>query len=263
MHKIAILITTFMKDAIMYKTVQSIVDNYTEDCVVLIADQGYQSDEKIITYDYFKSQIPCEVFYLPFDCGLSYARNYLVQKAHDMNLPYVLMGADSIQFLTKYDFNPIITFLEQESYRGVVGFELNGSKCPWEYLMSLDKNGIHFNVSNEITIFQGIKYKKVDICRNIFLAKTDTLIGLWDNEMKLAEHELAFLEYKKRGYSVHWTDSIIFKKCSGNTSVEYQIYRKRFSDFQKILKQKLGISTWVTYSPDVMKEIHEYQAKHK
>ena len=128
--------------------------------------------------------------------------------------------------------------------------------------MDVNPNSIKLSVSDTYVENNFIKYKKVDICRNIFLAKTDTISNLWDDEMKLCEHELAFLEYKKRGYEVYWTDYLSFKKISTNTSEEYKIYRDRLGNYQKILKQKLNISGWVSYSPEAMKEIKEYKRKY-
>jgi glycosyltransferase involved in cell wall biosynthesis len=247
MPKIAILITTFLRDSALYKTVQSIVDNCPDNCTVLIADQGYQTDEKIITYDYFKSQIPCEVFYLPFDCGLSYARNFLVNKAKELGYEYCLVSSDSIQFTKKYNFEPIVELLETTEEYGLCGFDLENSKCPWEYKIDIQPNGIHLIPSEDILSFNGKIYRSVEICRNIFLAKTNSINGLWDNEMKLGEHELAFIEYKKRGYKVFWTDSIKFKKNNAAGGDEYKEYRKRLGDYLKLLRKKLNISGWVVY----------------
>jgi glycosyltransferase involved in cell wall biosynthesis len=135
MDKIAILITTFLRDNLLYKTLQSIVDNYSDNLIILIADQGYHSQEKDTTIEYYKSQIPLEYYQLPFDCGLSFARNFLVQKVSEMNIPYCLISADSIQFINKYNFQSIIDFLESNSSYGLVGFDLEESKCPWEFYM--------------------------------------------------------------------------------------------------------------------------------
>ena len=259
---IAILITTFLRDSLLYKTLQTIVDYYPNNCTVLIADQGYNSSDKDVQIDYYKSQIRLEYYKLPFDCGLSYSRNYLISKAKALNIPYILMCADSIQFSQPYNFEPIIKTLEADAQLGIVGFDLVGSKCPWEFDMEVTPTGIKMLSSSNYTEFEGIKYKKVDICRNIFLAKTDTMLNLYDNEMKLMEHELAFLEYKKRGYKVYWTDTISFKKVTTITSDEYQNYRKRLSDYRPLFEQKLGIRGWVKYAPEAMREIKEYKAKH-
>ena len=231
----------------MYKTVQTIVDNYTKDCIVLIADQGYADSEKDITIDYYKSQIPLEYYRLPFDCGLSYARNYLVRIANEKNIPYVLISADSIQFTQPYNFQPVIDFLEQDKKRGIVGFLDKGRKCAWEYNVDVIKQGIQFSNSTNYIKFEEINYLKVDICNNLFLAKTDTLLNLYDEELKLGEHEMAFIEYKKRGYEVYWTDSYVFKKVTSRNNAEYETYRKRLQDYLKLVKQKLGINGWVIY----------------
>jgi hypothetical protein len=263
MDNIAILITTFLRDSLLYKTLQTIVDNHTNDCIVLIADQGYNSSDKDVQIDYYKSQIKLEYYKLPFDCGLSYSRNYLISKAKELNIPYILMCADSIQFSQSYNFEPIIKTLKSDAQLGIIGFALEHSKCPWEFNMEVTPTGIKMLSSSNYTEFEGIKYKKVDICRNIFLAKTDTMLNLYDNEMKLMEHEIAFLEYKKRGYKVYWTDSISFKKVTTITSDEYQNYRKRLSDYRPLFEQKLGIKGWVKYAPEAMREIKEYKEKYK
>lgn len=262
MNNIAILITTFLRDSLLYKTLQTIIDYYPNNCTVLIADQGYNSSDKDVQIDYYKSQIKLEYYKLPFDCGLSYSRNYLISKAKELNIPYILMCADSIQFSQSYNFEPIIRILESDTQLGIVGFALEHSKCPWEFNMEVTPTGIKMLSSSNYTDFEGIRYKQVDICRNIFLAKTDTMLNLYDNEMKLMEHELAFLEYKKRGYEVYWTDSYVFKKITSRNNAEYESYRKRFGDYRRLFEQKLGIKGWVIYSPEAMKEIKEYKKQH-
>lgn len=244
-YKIAILITTFLRDSLLYKTLQTIVDNYTQNCIILIADQGYSSSEKDLNMDYFYSQIPIEYYRIPFDSGLSYSRNFLIQKAKEMNIPYILMSADSIQFLQPYNFQPVIEFLENNDKVGKVGFDLEGSICPWEYLIKLTPQDIRFIKSEEWKEFNGKKYLRIDICRNIFLAKTKSLIEIpYDNEFKLAEHEEQAIRYKEK-YLTYWTDTYLFKRISGHNSTEYNIYRKRFREYQKLLKQKFGLSGWV------------------
>jgi len=246
---IAIILTTFLRDNLLYKTLQTIVDNYTKDCILLIADQGYNSNEKEITIDYIKSQIPCEYYKLPFDCGAYFARNFLVKKAQEMNIPYCLVIADSIQFSEHYNFDNIIKFLEQDEKRALVGYELLNSKANWEYLMELTPKGIKFSYPTEFTEFNGIKFAKVDICRNIYLAKTKVLINSpYDEELKLGGHELNFWNLKQKGWECYWTDSLTFKRVS-NTNNEYDTYRKRFGDYLKIAKEKLGITGWIVYPP--------------
>jgi glycosyltransferase involved in cell wall biosynthesis len=249
-YKIAILITTFLRDKLLYKTLQTIVDFYPNESIVLIADQGYNDEEKNINLDYIKSQIPCEYYRLPFDCGLAYARNYLIQKAHEQQIPYVLMLADSIRFIASYRFEPIMQFLELEDNRALVGFDLAGSKCPWEFLMEVTPKGIKMYRSTKHTFFGNIKLTQIDICRNVFFAKTAAILNLYDNDMKLCEHELAFLELKKRNYKAYCTDAYVFERVNNSNTKEYETYRRRFQDYRKLFQEKLDISGWVILPKD-------------
>ena len=43
-----------------------------------------------------------------------------------MNINYRFLTADSIHFIKQYDFNPIISFLEEDDIRGIVGLDLYG-----------------------------------------------------------------------------------------------------------------------------------------
>ena len=82
--KIAILLTTFLRDKLLEDSLISIKKNYNSDWTILIADQN-----EVLTKDkyyFLKHNIKDFVSYkhhkLPFDCGLSKARNFLVQDAH-------------------------------------------------------------------------------------------------------------------------------------------------------------------------------------
>jgi hypothetical protein len=258
-YQIAICITTFLRDNLLFKNVQTYIDNYTENTILLIADQGYHSKEKDEFYAYVKSQIPCEVYYLPFDSGLSYGRNYLVQKAKDMNIEFCIISADSLQMLAKYDYTTIIDFLKSDKSYGLVGFEDAGGKCCWEFNLDVQPEGIHLSLSDKHLTYGTLSLKQVDICGNIFLAKTDAILNLWDNEMKLAEHELAFIELKKREFKVFFTDTIKFKRVTTGNTKEYEQYRNRWKDYIALLKDKLDIDTWVIYDKGVMEEIRKWK----
>ena len=245
MYKIAIILTTFIRDNLLIQTLQTVVDNFPEDCILLVVDQGYHSEDKNIMYDYVKSQIPLEIYYMPFDSGLSAGRNFLVNRAKELDIPYCLLGADSIQFTEHYDFVNIIKFLESDENHALVGFELEGSKCPWEFNYTLEKDGFHFIESNEFAEFDGQTFKKIEICRNIFLAKTNILFtSPWRDELKLSEHEVFFNDLKEKSYNCFWTDSIKFKRHSTKNE-EYMSYRDRFGYYQQKMMQILNITGWI------------------
>lgn len=242
MPNVAVIITTFLRDNLLYKCLQSIVNNYTPNLKVFVADQGYNDDEKNITIDYYKSQLDLEYFKIPFDSGLSYGRNFLVQKAVDYNIPYCLIIADSIHFSQSYDFSSFIDFLESDKSYGLIGFELLNSKCAWEFLLKIENRTLYYLPANNYIIHNQIQYKKVDICRNCFLAKTKAVLNLWDNEMKLSEHTVSFIELQKRNYKVFWTDTISFQRNSPRPSKEYESYRKRTQEYRKLAMLKMDIT---------------------
>lgn len=204
MNNLAILITTFLRDNLLYKTIETIVFHSTEGCILLIADQGYADSEKDITIDYFKSQIPLEYYKLPFDCGLSIARNYLVQKTLEKNIPYCLVMPDSIQFTEKYNFEPLFNDLD-----------------------------------NDVIINFKLKNIEPIALKDILLASTKRLINLWDEEMKIYEYQLAFSECIKRGYKIIWNEDYHFKKVKSRSTEEYQTYCKRIKEYKKLSEQKL------------------------
>jgi GT2 family glycosyltransferase len=234
MNRIAIIITTFNRDELLANTVANILNYWNPDYRLFIGDQSPNDG---------KTQLYADFMYydLPYDCGLSYSRNFLVQKAYDMGFKYVLLSADSIQFTQECDFRPIINFLESNQNYGVVGFELLNSKCPWEYYLEKKDNALYYIKSNDYFTYNNINFKKVDICRNIFLAKTEIILNLWDNEQKLSEHTLAFWNLKQKGYKVFWTDFLTFNRFTNQNNPEYDKYRKRTGEYRKLAYKKLGI----------------------
>jgi hypothetical protein len=238
----------------MYLTTQSIVKNFPSNAILLIGDQGRRTEEKDQYYQKLKEQVPCEVHYFDFDCGAYFARNRLVERARSLECPFCLIGADSIGFIGQYNFTPIINFLLQDNKRALVGFDLKDSKCNWEYLMELTQNSIQFSYSNEYIQFDNIKFKRIDICRNIYLAKTQILLDVpYDEELKLGGHELNFINLKNAGYSCYWTDKYIFQRYSSFdnweginiSSKEYLDCRKRIGMYKNLAMKKLNINGWV------------------
>ena len=201
-YKLAILIPTFLRDNLLYKTIQSIVSYYTSNSHILIADQGYCATEKETTIDYFKSQIPLEYYKLPFDSGLGVSKNFLVQKAFELNIPYCLIMSDAIQFVESYNFEPLFK--------------------------DLDNTILNFKLQNVDPI----------ALKDIFIAKTNLIGDLWDLEMKIYEYKLAFNECINRNYKIIWNDSYNFKKSKYRASDEYYSYAKRIKDFKKLSEQK-------------------------
>jgi hypothetical protein len=184
------------------------------------------------------------MYYLSYDCGLSFARNKLVKFAAERNIPYCLISADSIQFTEKYDFTNIIDFLNSDPTYGIVGLDLLG-RCAWEKDMRLVP-GEYFELSpakrDKVREFQ-----PVDICRNFFIAKTQCLLdNPWDNDLALAEHESFFYELKTNtNWKVFCTNTIKGKYVDYKPE-EYKAKRNRmYLEYRQKLLNKYNIKGWV------------------
>jgi len=249
--KIAILLTTFLRDELLYKTLQTIVEFFPKDTILIIADQGYGSEAKLIEIAKIKEKIACEYFQLEFDCGLSFARNYLVQKAQMLDCKYCLLTADSIQFTKNtQNLDSIIEVLEQHEEVGIVGFDILGRQS-WEYYLIITE-GFKLIKSDDYIEYNGQQFKQVDVCRNFFLAKTKTLLeNTWDNDLKLAEHEDFFYRLKSTSYKVIFTNAIS-AYYQDEKSTKYLQYRNRlYSLYSTKLKQKYNIKRWLIYDQPI------------
>jgi len=247
-NKIAILYTTFLRDELMKKTMDSILSNWNNDYILLIGDQNPTEDKRNKLKALSNAGYNIEYIELPFDCGLSAARNALVKRAFELGIEFCLLTADSISFDEKYNLEPVMSFLRASDKRAIVGFELN-NRISWEYDMELIP-GKYFYLSipkRSSLIENGLPFQPCDICRNIFLAKTSVLHEVqWDEQFKLLEHEDFAHRIKQAGYLVFYTDKILFDYILYKPSI-YNYYRKHTSPYMKLLKKKYNITGWVQY----------------
>lgn len=255
--KIAIIYTTFLRDKLMYQTVQSILDNFPNDCILLIGNQSYKTDtERLDGFSNFNvnndnpCHFPISYYNLPFDCGLSYSRNFLVKKAQELGCKYVLITADSIKFTKKYNFELIINFLKEKEKRGIVGLGLDNRQY-WIYNMELIP-GKFFKLNKDnlkAVNSQGIQFTSCEVVANFFLAKTQCLIdNQWDNELKLVEHEDFFWRLKQNtNWKVYYTDYIKAQYINQKPKKYLEFRQRMYTEFKQKMQKKYGITGWLQY----------------
>ena len=253
--KIGILITTFLRDELLYKSIQSIADNWQDNFELIIVDQG-EMDTNKHKWILDKNLNSC-YYSVPFNSGLSYCRNFGVQKAKELGCEYVFIGSDSFLFnKSLQNINTITDLIEISDY-DLIGFELANSICGWEAKLNLiegesfeldfiNKQDImseYFNLPDNRPIIL-----QCDIVRNFFIAKTESLLNVkWDENLLLGEHEDFFWQYKQAGYKCGWTDYISATKLTDRPP-EYAKFRKQnFKEGIKKLREKYNINGWVTY----------------
>lgn len=258
MINIAIIYTTFLRDALFQQTIQSILGLREEkqiSFVLLIGDQnlrGPQLSQQLLYKNYIRVNITH--FFLPFDCGVSFARNYLMQYASHLGISYCLLTADSIAFTTE-TINRLpaaIQFLQNHPKAGILGFDLK-DRVPWEYNMDIRNNSFFISKPGPLQTdpLTGLRFNYCDICRQFFLAKTDTLLSVkWDEQLKIGEHEDFFWRYKLAGHKVCWTPDITGQYIDYKPA-EYVKYRNRqYTEFRQILFNKYRLNNWVEYAQE-------------
>ena len=248
MNKIAVIITTFLRDDSLRKCLNSLICNIPNNDHIIIVDQGNKVDV-VLKDEEAKKRVHYKK--IPFNSGLSMARNVGVSIANKLNCEYVVMGSDS--FLFGMSINNINYLADNYLFgQDIIGFELSGCKCGWEAMIDLipEKNFIldFIEKTPENSISDMIKLYKCEIMRNFFIAKTQVLLDTpWDEDLKLGEHEDEFWRLKEKGIKCAWTDFIKAQKMNIHNA-EYMKYRQQnFNGGLAKIKEKYGISGWVKY----------------
>jgi len=233
--KIAMCLTTFLNDNSLACSVASILNNWNMKYMLLIGDQC-PSDEKANVYSNF-------MYYdLPYDCGLSYSRNFLVQKAKELNCDYCLITADNIYFTQQYDFSPIIDFLESDPNNGIVGLNIS---YRWMYNLSIENKEWKLIPNVELKRYKEIDYYRYDLIPNFFIAKIQCLLdNKWDDNLKMSEHLDFFWRLKiNTNYKVYYTNYINAKRIPCREG-DYGKMRQRHltNEFRSLAWAKYGLT---------------------
>lgn len=240
--KIAIILTSIERDKLLFQAIQSIRDNIQSNWVLII---GWQSKDKAMSF----SHPQIYSYELPYNCGISYARNDLIIKAYALGCTHVLLTADSILFtesMKKIDY--LITKLDENNY-DLIGLNLE-NRIPWEANLEFIPNE-SFQLD---FIDQKDKEKDLlvpcDIVRNFWLAKIESLIRVpYDEQLIMAEHEEWFWRFKQMGYKVCCTNYCTGTYNKGTETPEYnKIRQTNFRLGIQRLKEKYNIKNWVTYN---------------
>ena len=244
--KIGIIITTFERDELLYKSVESLLENKCSNFELIIVDQGNISPEKQEWI--LNNNLINNYYYIQYNSGLSFCRNYGVKIATQKQCEYVLMGSDgfifnnSIQYINYYIDNNLFNY-------NLVGFQLKNCVCDWEANLNLIPYQ-HFELDFIEKKYQSFYVLpiKCDIVRNFFLAKTDSLLNVqWDNNLKLREHEDFFWRFKQAGYKVGWTNYIYAEKMTERPNQYKKLRQKNMQEGLEYLKKKYNIQKWIQY----------------
>lgn len=239
-REIAIIIPTFLRPEklqILVKTIQTTFNN--EWYRIYIADQGLYNPDTEKFYNTLRKQGHfCT--YLPFNCGLSYCRNYLVQKSTE---PFVLIVDDDFICTPKTNLSNFIAILNSDSKLGVVGGELLGHQSyHYDLFHDTEHNKLYYikltahNIERtwKTVVQPRIDFLYKDIVLNFALFKREVFNNVqWDNNLKLCEHTDFYLQLKKsKKWKVAFTDTVIIQHQTTNNNAKYADYRRNINNKQ-------------------------------
>jgi GT2 family glycosyltransferase len=251
---IAIIITTFLRDDLLELCIGSIIENWSDDYTLYIGDQGNITKEK---KQYYGNLYRVNYITLPYNCGVSFARNVLVKKVKEDGFKHCVISADSLLFNEKYDFKPVIEFLDNYPNAGIVGLNI-GNKLPLDCDIDMVPSiGFYLERPKNTNIleFDGIRFKQVEICNNFFAAKTDCLVDCtWDSDLKVMEKEDFFIRLKDTDWQVFCTDYISTRYIDLSTKEYTKHQREMYTKYLIKLKQKYGLADFHIYGKNIKED---------
>lgn len=259
MKDVTFIIKTLERPYCLNRLVKSIF-KYYPDARILIGDDSEVSCKKMIEKRFPSKNIT--VYELPYDCGISYGRNFLVKK---VETPFFVLLDDDFEFDKKTkieyglsilkekgldigggyfrNYHPIYTLLDLPKYF---------AKCllrriqDYNYLGFIDYNEQYgeLKVRYHTKLFP--EFKRVDIVHNFFIAKTDVIRErcLWDEEIKIHEHTPFFLKAKINGLSIGFIKEMSVKHKPIRAK-KYNSYRDRnyVKEWMRLYKISRFVST--------------------
>jgi len=241
--KIDFLIKTFERPGVLEALLLSIAKFYPE-AHISIADDS----KEFRTEFYKKLWVKLEgvglknrpvAYNLPFDTGLSYGRNFLVDHTDG---EYILILDDDFIFTEDTKIEKFKDILQAKKDVGIVGgmivqdgterhFEGNIEIVGRDMIYSIDKEGDYQNL-------KGIKYRETGCVFNFALMKREIFEEIkWDDKFKIAgEHTDWYLRFNDLNWKVAYCPEVKIEHRQEFNPV-YKEMRKR-KDFLKLLFKK-------------------------
>jgi len=256
---IGVLIPTFLRDERLMKSVESILKRCDHDDMfrkwvrIYIADQGHNEWSEKKT-EFYKKLVDDghKVYKTPFNSGLSYNRNFLVEKSVE---PYLMIIDDDFEFTENTDLSSFLEVLNHRENNGIVGGNIE-NRPPYHadlvfeeknkqlYLFRIEK----LNEAQKVHVYNTTKKNKeltyfyTDIVLNFFLAKREVLEEVpLDNNLKLVEHTDHFLRIKQTNkWKVCYYPNTTCRHITSSVSKEYRSFRNN-PIYTKIFLNKWGL----------------------
>ena len=232
----AVLIS-MMRDAYTKECVRSLCEMYPGIKILVAENAHFNKDLKDFVNDHGGRYI-----LMPFDSGVCFARNRLVEMA---NTEFILVSDDDFSYSEEAKVKEMIKFLEANKEYTLIGGRIFEKGRVLEYQGYINIYHDHFEYvpldfeNNKKDEVSGLMYQPADITFNYFVARRDEIKNVkWDEKIKVAyEHSDWFIGLKKLGgHKVAFTpDAVVTHKpehiqIPKEVMDQYKNFRNRRSD---------------------------------
>ena len=193
-----------------------------------------------------------KVFHLPYDCGVSYGRNYLVER---VNTPFFVCCDDDVVVTEHTQLDRLLGPLREKTFDLVASYFMNGStRFVWEGIFERRGDVLVFRAGDRGQVAGVYRY---DMCHNFFVASTAKVRELrWDDELKVGEHTDFFL--RALGALRVGVDPLTSILHLPETPQEYLSFRCRLGEFRNIFMKKHRLRVYRNeIHPDASYELSE------
>lgn len=262
LNDVGIIITTFIRDDVLYPCVESIREFYP-DIRIYVIDQGKTSYKK----EYFLKNHHCDYIRIPYDSGLALSRNLGMYASKEK---YMVICDDDFRFTKETKLENWRELMEARSSVGVAAGCLFTNGQEWHYEHELRKHK-KFYIMKELDridwkTHKGIKYHYCDLVLNWLMIRRECWNDCpWDSEYKIVhEHLQFFLDLKDQGkWKVLYTPTVSADHERKPHCDEYEVLRgsrgrKRLSWLHYYRKTGIRFGIYLTKAEGGLKVIDLY-----
>ena len=248
MHRVDYCITTLDRPRELERLLLSIAAHSPE-AVVHIADQGRAQDpghqEELARASVRAGLRRAPTFHrLPFDCGVSAARNHLLDSTF---AEYKLFLDDDFAFTSATDVGALVRLLDAHPAAGVAGGAVvRNGRVPHAgtWLRRRGRTLDQVDAGAPQCELGGLRFHEVDHVPMFALMRSTLLSQLrWDEDLKTGGEEFDFfLRLKETPYTVLYTPDVAVDHPPAQAAESYRRLRWR-SEFLERVLEKHGLTT--------------------
>jgi hypothetical protein len=249
LHRVCVLIKTFLRDGYLLQTVRG-VREWLPEAKIVIVDDGLETSFKISWYAQLRQEGHA-VDWLPFDSGFGAKSNRGVELC---DRQYVLIASDDFQFTqeTRIHVSNMVKALQLAPDLDIISGRVNNN--PYEAILQdhgdtvREVAGYHSKDGNA----GGVPYCVCDLTVNFSLIRRELLehVG-WENDVKIGggEHGAFFLDVKRKGGKVAYLPNANINEYPRNNTdwqhPDYPKMRNRARTPGRICLARRGVKKWV------------------